>query len=671
MSIRKRMAASIIVVGLVGLFITGCSTGGNVTLPAPPPDNIKVTKQISVWAHNSSVKKTGVFLEKGDLFSVMITGRVNTSPRKNPNLWSGPYDRLEMMIGHDYYGGTPINRTLESDHSGEIMFYVRDGDFDRKKGKAIHPEWYNDNRGKFEAVLIIWKNKEWEQISKFFREIEALNPENEAVRRASGQAETYKNFYLAKMTTVKDVERTKEQISSLKASSAADRDPSAKTFPDAMGSSALAATEKAEGKEGEIAVLETKLATLMATLAQLEEIKKELAAEREKSTRLSEELEATNRQGSSAEYDQYPPLILIASPKDGQETSDASVMLAGVIEDNQGLKEIEVYINERRLSPDQARGLTVIAAEPIKRHEFNEAIPVQKGVNRIRIRATDTSGRVTEKELVVLREEQSHTIWAVVIGIDTYPRIPKLKYAVKDAQAFYQLLVEHNRIPAEKIIFITNEQASLTNLRSALGTKLKQNAGRDDMVIIYFAGHGATERDAMSPDGDGLEKYILPYDANPQDLYATALPMREISHILNRIQSERLVFIADACYSGASGGRTVGVEGFRANISDGFLSRIARGKGRVIITASGANEVSAENDQLQHGVFTYYLIEGLKGRADYDNDGLITVDEAYRYVSDTVPGATAQEQHPIKKGAVEGHLVLGIVNDNQRVPVSE
>ncbi len=662
MTFRKLLAASLLVAGLGGLLVTGCSTGGAVTLPAPPHDNIKVYKQISVWAHNPSVKKTDVFLEKGDLFTVIISGRVNTNPKHFPHRWQGPYDRLKMLLGHDYYGDTPINRTLESEHSGEIKFYVKDGDFDRKKGNAIHPEWYNDNRGKFEAVLIIWKNKEWEQISNFFREIAALNPENEAVRMASRQAERYTNIHLAELKTKKELENTREQIDNLKKSPASDDGLSVQTHPDAMGSGALAAAEKTEGKDGEIAALEAKLTTLTAALAQLEETKKELAAERERSTRLSEELKASNSQGGGGGLDQYPPLILIASPRDGQKTLDAAVMLAGVIEDNQGLKQIDLFINDRLLPPSQTRGLTVTPAESVKRHEFSEKIPVQMGANRIRIRATDTGGRVAEKEFVVQREAQRRTIWAVVIGIDTYPRIPRLKYAVKDAQAFYELLVQNNRIPVENIILLTNKQATLTNLRSTLGTKLKQNAGRDDMVIIYFAGHGATERDAMSPDGDGLEKYILPHDADPKDLYATALPMREISHILNRIQSERLIFIADACYSGASGGRTVGVEGLRANISDAFLSRIAHGKGRVIITASGANEVSAENDQLQHGVFTYYLIEGLKGRADYDNDGLITVDEAYRFVSDTVPGATDQEQHPIKKGAVEGQLVLGIVN---------
>jgi uncharacterized caspase-like protein len=181
------------------------------------------------------------------------------------------------------------------------------------------------------------------------------------------------------------------------------------------------------------------------------------------------------------------------------------------------------------------------------------------------------------------------------------------------------------------------------------------------MVIIYLAGHGATEKDATSPDGDGLEKYILPYNANPKDLYASAMPMSEVARIFNRISSERLVFISDTCYSGASGGRTVPILGARANVSGAFLDRISQGKGRVIITASDANEVSVEKDDLKHGVFTYYLLEALRGQGDTDKDGVITVDEVYRYVSMKVPQATGQDQHPVKKGEMTGQIILGVV----------
>ncbi len=78
-------------------------------------------------------------------------------------------------------------------------------------------------------------------------------------------------------------------------------------------------------------------------------------------------------------------------------------------------------------------------------------------------------------------------------------------------------------------------------------------------------------------------------------------------------------------------------------------------------TARRAGEVSEERDDLGHGVFTYYLLQGLKGKADFNADGLITVDEAYSYVSTHVPSATGQNQHPMKKGEVEGQLILGRV----------
>ena len=69
----------------------------------------------------------------------------------------------------------------------------------------------------------------------------------------------------------------------------------------------------------------------------------------------------------------------------------------------------------------------------------------------------------------------------------------------------------------------------------------------------------------------------------------------------------------------------------------------------------------AEKGELEHGVFTDYLLEGLREAADSDKDGIITADTTHRYVSDAVPRATGQEQRPVKKGTVEGQLLLGLV----------
>ena len=395
-------------------------------------------------------------------------------------------------------------------------------------------------------------------------------------------------------------------------------------------------------------------------------MKKELEEEKQRSSLLAEELEEKEKREQQlltelAQGTKAAPVIVIASPKDGGTVNTKTVDVSGVVEDSQGIDKVAIFINNRPLEEQVGRGFRISEKTPTKRLEFAERIPLDTGENIIKIRATDTKGFVSEKKIAVKYVEIRKNFWAVVIGINDYPNAPKLKWAVNDARAFYQHLVDFIKIPEDNVILLLNQDANLTHLRSMLGTYLKKRAGREDMVIIYFAGHGATEKDMISPDGDGLEKYLLPFDADPKDLYASALPMREISHIFYRIQSERLIFIADCCYSGTTGGRTIHQSGVRANISDAFLDRISSGKGRIILTASGANEVSTEDDKLQHGIFTYYLLKGLKGPADADSDGLVSVDEAYRYVTNHVPRATGQEQHPVKKGTVEGRLILSII----------
>ena len=79
----------------------------------------------------------------------------------------------------------------------------------------------------------------------------------------------------------------------------------------------------------------------------------------------------------------------------------------------------------------------------------------------------------------------------------------------------------------------------------------------------------------------------------------------------------------------------------------------------MIISSCSANEISKEDHNLQHGVFSYYMLEGLKGRADQDGNGIITVSELFRYISRKVPQASEQDQHPVRKDDTEGELVIG------------
>jgi uncharacterized caspase-like protein len=140
------------------------------------------------------------------------------------------------------------------------------------------------------------------------------------------------------------------------------------------------------------------------------------------------------------------------------------------------------------------------------------------------------------------------------------------------------------------------------------------------------------------------------------------MPMDDLQTIFDRIEAERVVAFLDSCYSGAAGGRTFASKKTRAvNVDDLFLDRLTKSKGRVIITAARPSELSIELPDLGHGIFTYYLTEGLKGAGDLNKDGIVSLQELYEYVQQQVvqkARSVGGRQHPLLKGELEGVLPL-------------
>jgi hypothetical protein len=257
--------------------------------------------------------------------------------------------------------------------------------------------------------------------------------------------------------------------------------------------------------------------------------------------------------------------------------------------------------------------------------------------------------------------------YAVVIGVGRYEAIgiPSLKYAVADAEAVYKVLTEIAGFKKDHVLLLTDRserKPTLRNVKYALGTFLARAAQKDDTVIVYFAGHGAPEVDQRGLERDGLAKYLIPSDADPDDLFSTALPMDDLQTIFGRIEAERVVVFLDACYSGAAGGRTFASKRTRSGIVDDlFLERLTRSRGRAIITASRPAEVSIELPELGHGIFTYYLTEGLRGAGDLNRDGIVSLQELYEYLEQQVvrkSRSVGGNQHPVMKGELEGALPL-------------
>jgi uncharacterized caspase-like protein len=306
-------------------------------------------------------------------------------------------------------------------------------------------------------------------------------------------------------------------------------------------------------------------------------------------------------------------------------------------------------------------------------------LTLREGLNTIALAATEVDGTVRQEVRTVIFETPrpmaavtpltltTHDRWAVVIGVGRYDSkgITPLQYTVSDAEAIYNVLTSVAGFKTEHVLLLTDKterRPTYRNIKWALGTFLARSAKKTDTVLIFFAGHGAPEADPQGLERDGLAKYLIPQDADPDDLFSTALPMDDLQTIFGRIEAERVVAFVDACYSGAAGGRTFSAKKTRAgSVDDAFLERLTRSKGRAIITASRPSEVSIELSELGHGIFTYYLVEGLQGAADLNRDGIITLQELYEYVEQRVTHksrAVGGNQHPVMKGEMEGTLPL-------------
>lgn len=289
----------------------------------------------------------------------------------------------------------------------------------------------------------------------------------------------------------------------------------------------------------------------------------------------------------------------------------------------------------------------------------------------LRVNNTNKLPSVQEKVIVSennLTNETNLNIvkrWAVIIGISGYKdtRITPLRYASADAKAFYNWAVSSNggKYSPANVKILLDRNATTSNIKNALFVWLKQ-ALEEDIVTIYFAGHGSPE----SPDLSN-NLFLLTHDTQYDNISTTGFPMWDIETALKRyIKAKKVIVIADACHSGGVG------EAFdiarRANrsvkvnpISSGIQNLSQTGDGVCVISASNDKQFSQESQKWGggHGVFTYFLLKGLQGDADYNKNSLVTLGELTSYLSEQVRRETKNAQSPTVAGRYDPSLTIG------------
>jgi peptidoglycan/xylan/chitin deacetylase (PgdA/CDA1 family)/tetratricopeptide (TPR) repeat protein len=224
--------------------------------------------------------------------------------------------------------------------------------------------------------------------------------------------------------------------------------------------------------------------------------------------------------------------------------------------------------------------------------------------------------------------------WAAVIGIDSYQKWPKLQYAAHDANGVRDILVQKYKFKPQNVFMLLDEDATRERILSLLGDKLAdpKMVDKEDRVLVFFAGHGATRKLASGRDLG----YIIPVDADLNNFEGQAISMSNFQDIAEAIPAKHLLFVMDSCYSGLA--LTRGGPGASAN----YLQEIARREARQMFTAGGADEQVADNGPNGHSVFTWTLLQGLDGRADLNGDGVITATELATYVAPAVSSLSHQ-----------------------------
>lgn len=254
-------------------------------------------------------------------------------------------------------------------------------------------------------------------------------------------------------------------------------------------------------------------------------------------------------------------------------------------------------------------------------------------------------------------------LWAVLIGISRFKNgdqnvggteIQNLRSAADDAQAIHEFLrsEEGGSFPDDHIILLKDEQATKAAVEKALA-KLKESKP-DDFFITFIAAHGVLAQQFDTKLGRTIEiPYFIMHDTDPRDMLGTALPMRAFEDAVRTIPARKGLVLSDTCHSagvqlaGRGGEATI-----RANslLTQELKKNDAAGVG--YIWAADQTEVSLEDPDLTqgqgqgHGVFTYCLLEGWRGNADRDSDGIVTFAELKSYVRDKVPEMTSRRQNP-------------------------
>jgi len=222
--------------------------------------------------------------------------------------------------------------------------------------------------------------------------------------------------------------------------------------------------------------------------------------------------------------------------------------------------------------------------------------------------------------------------WGVVIGIDDYLVAPKLAGSVESAKVVAAAL---RNLKFDEVMEVYDKEASSRRLHAILNDYLPRKVGRQDRVVIYFAGHAGTMRDVTAKEIG----YLVPWDAQVANA-TKAVTLDHLKEFSRRVMGKHVLLFLDAGVSDwdVTPPQQLSLEG-RLSPEDETDKRAVQ-----VLTAANKGEAVAHKGG--RSVFVQVLLDGLKGPADADKNGWLMASELGAYVKQRVTELTGGAQHP-------------------------
>jgi hypothetical protein len=377
------------------------------------------------------------------------------------------------------------------------------------------------------------------------------------------------------------------------------------------------------------------------------------------------EFQTVDRQGNPSreiltiqrQVDYSPPKLALLEPRLTPavvvRTNRARQLISGFAADESGIAEVQINGLTAQMTTASAQELQAVglAGTGVK---FTGYAELQPGTNQVEVKAIDRYQNTQPQVFSVQRQElvtekvESKQLYprsvGVVIGVDAYTSWPHLTYAVHDAKEVQKAL---KATGFDEVIELLDKDATQARILQLFATELPKKVGKNDRVVIFFAGHAQTQE---LPDGTQMG-YLMPVDASRQNAFSTAISMAQLRDASKQLPAKHILYAIDACYSGLLLQRGLAAPPSLEQDTRSIARKLVAQPAMQLVSAGHQGEqVITEGGQ---SLFTKYLIQGLQGEADTNNGRLITATELASYLAHQVSIASDNRQTP-QYGQIEG-----------------